>query len=223
MKIKCDFCEYVFKSEQDGKDHSCKYSERFQKVRTLTGLLAFDLYKSWRQKKGFFTGDESTFIMSKYFTVFFNLGEFMNKKSIPLRQHYLDFCIKATLLPNNWYSETVYMEYLMTFDNEVDPELQYKISKKTINSLADMIDCQPNQVLHYLNFDEIAKLVYTKNLSPWFLLFSKVFNHIYKNKLTNEERILCDRLINRDVWVEKLRANRETSQTIINLIKEDSF
>ncbi len=223
MKEKCDFCGYVYKTDDDALSHSCKYSERFQKVKTLTGLVAFELYKSWRQKKGFFTGDESTFITSKYFTVFFNLSEFMNKKSIPLRQHYLDFCIKTTLLPNNWYSETVYMEYLMTFDDTVSPELQYKISKKTINTLADMIECPPNKVLTYLNFDEIAKLLYTKNLSPWLLLFSNTFNYIYKNKLTNEERILCDRLIDRDVWIDKLRANRDISQAIIKLIKDDSL
>lgn len=223
MKNKCDHCGYVYKSDQEVVEHTCKYSERFQKVKTLTGIVAFELYKSWRQKKGFFTADESTFINSKYFTVFFNLSEFMNKKSIPLRQHYLDFCIKTTLLPNNWYSESVYMEYLMTFDDTVSPELQYKISKNTINSLADMIECEPNKVLTYLNFDEIAKLIYTKNLSPWLLLFSNTFNHIYKNKLSNEERILCDRLINRETWINKLRSNRDTSQTIINLIKGDSF
>lgn len=223
MIEKCKFCDYVFKDGENFTSHSCKLSDRLKKVRTANGVVAFDLYKLWRSKKGFATISPDTFISSKYFTVFINLSDFMAKKSIPLRQHYLDFCIKTTLLPNNWYSETVYMEYLLHYEHDVDPVTQYNISKKTILTLTDMIGCERNQTLSYLTFDEISKLIYSKNLSPWFLLFNNTFNNIYKHKLTKEERILCDTLINRDIWIEKLRSNKELCQTIIALIKTDKF
>lgn len=220
---KCNFCDYVFKTDEEKATHTCKYSDRLRTMRSVGGLLAFQLYKYWREKKGYSTVDEMAFIMSKYFSVFINLSIFLNKKSVPLHNHYLDFCIRTTLLPNNWYSETVYMEYLIWFEKDVPPETQYKLSKKTINILAETIECDANKVLLYLTFDEIARLVYSKNLSPWFLLFSNVFNHIYKNKLTKSELVLCDSLINRELWIDKLRSNKEVCIKIMELIKDDKF
>jgi hypothetical protein len=205
----CRFCQYVFKTENDSHDHSCEGLVRFEKMKNVEGMAVFHLYKMWLSKnKSYHQPKIETFVKSRYYTIFKNLNKFLKKKNIPDKDSYLTFCIEKKLLPNTWYIDDVYYEYLIWFDNEMSAEKHFSISYNTISNIANVIDCDIKDVFKYLNFDEVSKLIHSRNISPWYLLLSKGFNRFYKN-LSKEEKIICDSLINRDVWLDKLNSRKD--------------
>jgi hypothetical protein len=223
MTEKCIYCGYVYKSENDRRLHSCKFSEREKESRNADGILIWDLYKYWRSLHAHRAPNYNSFIQSRYYTIFKNLLSFVKKKGIPDPHHYVKFCSDLNILPNNWCMNDVYIDYLIHFDNTVSPEKQFKISVNTIAKLADIIDCKPNEVLLYLNFDEILKLIHCKCLSPWYLLFSNAFDYIYNKKLTMSEKIICDSVIDRNKWLEKMRTDKKTTKIILSLAKSHNI
>lgn len=219
MIEKCKHCDYVYKSTEERDTHSCKFSDREKEARTADGLAIWNLYKYWRSLSGHRPPDYNAFLQSRYYTIFTSLINFIRKNSISEPEHYIKFCSDLRLLPNNWCMDEVYIDYLIHFDNTVDPQKQFKISVKTIARLADIIDCKPNEVLLYLNFDEIMKFVYTRSISPWYLLFSSAFDYVYNKKLTKEEKIVCDSMIDRNKWLLKMRTEKDQTRQIIDLAR----
>jgi len=213
---KCKYCEYVFKDEDDKLSHTCKLLDRENESKQSKNfLVAWHLFKYWRELFGHATQSREIFIQSKYYTSFIKFCEFARNKSIPDRKHYIKFCKSKNLLPNLWRMEQVYMEYLIFFDQDVTPEKQFDISVETIDSIADVIDCKHNKVISFLNFDEVSKMVYGKKLSPWYLLFSSSFEKMYRN-LSQNERIICDSLIDREKWLKRFRDNKDVVKIILS-------
>lgn len=204
MNEKCKFCEYVFKDESERQNHSCKNYDRIKILGTVNGIASYNLFKMWRSKKKYSISGMDEFVNSRYFTVFIHLHEFMVKKSIYDSSHYIDFCISKDLLPNNWYSEDVYIEYLIFYDRTVSPIDQYKKSQEFIKRLCSIIGCSNHEVFKYLHFDEVLKMICSKNLSPWYLLLDKGFDIFYFKTITKDQKILMDAVIDRDLWRRKL-------------------
>jgi len=219
MTEKCVYCDYVYKSSDERINHSCKFLERDKESRSADGLAIWNLYKYWRSSCGHREPNYKAFIQSRYYTIFSSLLSFVRKNGIPDPQHYIKFCSDLKLLPNNWYMDEVYIDYLIHFDNTVPAEKQFRISMKTICNLSNIIGCKPNEVLLYLNFDEITKFIHSRALSPWYLLFSSAFDYVYNKKLTREEKVICDSIIDRNKWLEKMRNNKEVTKTILAMAK----
>lgn len=217
----CKYCEYVYRSDEERQEHSCQFSDREKLLKNINGMRVWNLYKFWRNLNGRASPNLEAFVQSRYYSVFLNLNNFLITKNVPDSHDYIKYCSKIGLLPNNWCMSQVFLEYLIHFDKNVSPEKQFEISKRTIHTLAGIIECEDNQVLLYLTFDEIAKLVHSRNISPWYLLFSKTFDNVYNKKLSKEEKIVCDSLINREHWLAKIRNEKENVKTIIQLAQKD--
>jgi hypothetical protein len=71
----------------------------------------------------------------------------------------------------------------------------------------------------YLNFDEILKFIHSRALSPWYLLFSNAFDYVYNKKLTREEKVVCDSIIDRNKWLEKMRNDKELTKRILSMAR----
>lgn len=217
---KCKYCEYVFKDEEDKLSHTCKLLDReAESKQSKNFLVAWSLFKYWRELYGQATLSREVFIQSKYYTSFIKFLDFARAKSLPDRKHYIKFCKSKNLLPNLWRVEQVYLEYLIFFDTDVSPVKQFDISVEMINSLAEFLECPHNKVISFLNFDEVSKMVYQKNLSPWYLLFSGSFEKMYRG-LTQGERIICDSLIDREKWLKLFRDNKDIVKMILNKASE---
>lgn len=223
MTEKCVYCDYVYKSDEERQQHSCKFLEREKEARSADGLATWNLYKYWRSLSGHRPPDYNAFIQSRYYTIFSSLLSFIRKNAMADPQHYIKFCSDLRLLPNNWCMSEAYIDYLIHFDNTVPPETQFRLSVKTISSLANIIDCKPNEVLLYLNFDEILKFIHSRALSPWYLLFSNAFDYVYNKKLTREEKVVCDSIIDRNKWLEKMRTDKESTKFIISLARSHNI
>jgi hypothetical protein len=213
----------VYKSPEERDTHSCKFLEREKHARSVEGLAVWNLYKYWRSLSGHRPPNYNAFIQSRYYTIFNTLLNFTRKNSMPIPEHYIKFCSDLRLLPNNWCMSEVYIDYLIHFDNTVLPEKQFEISVNTIAKLAQIIDCKPNEVLMYLNFDEILKFIHSRGLSPWYLLFSNSFDYVYNKKLSKEEKIICDSIIDRNKWLAKMRAEKEVTKIILQLAKSHNI
>lgn len=215
MKLICQYCQYIFKSEYDRNTHECEGVVREKQFNSADGISAFNLYKTWMLKdKKRVTPSKISFIKSRYYTIFTNLNKFLKNKNVFDSTNYIDFCMSKKLLPNTWYMDDVYYEYLIFLDNEMSAEYNFECSLECISNIASLISCNKDEVFKYLTFDEVIKLIHSRNVSPWYLLLSKGFNNFYK-KLDPKEKIICDSLIKREKWLEKMSSRKDFIKNIV--------
>lgn len=219
-------CEYCFKklTTQARLDkHNCEAKKRADYMATNKGKSAFYCYEMWNSLRGFKVNGVETFMDSKYFKSIERFIKFCNSTGIPDRKHYIEYMISKEVMPFNWTNPEIYDEYIQHFDNTKTPEEMARISMDTLFDLADLFDCEINEVLSHMYASDLMKLVVARKLSPWILLPSKSFKNYMRTEVTAEQTVLINSTINYDIWGRKFRENPEAVQQMKEIVKEMDF
>lgn len=217
--FKCEFCNKKFVDEKKFSQHNCEAKKRYKQVKTKIGYKALNVYNYWRRlRKMSMSEDASMFITSRYFNSFITFINFCSKNNIPDIFGYVDYCVSKTLLPNNWYSEVVCSEYFFEFDRIYSPKKQIKITIKFLDSIAQIMECDINEVIPNLYFNEIIKFITSRKISPWVLMFSDGFSSLLSH-FQDQERFILESASRLSEWQQMITENKEHASYCFNMVK----
>lgn len=219
----CKYCSTKFVSEVRFKKHECEQMKKAAALETRKGQAAFFAYKEWLRMRGYREPSKETFLNSRYFTSFMEFNAWAGKVQIPDRIGYMKYATKLGLLPGSWKSADVYESYMAEFDKLYSPLRQVEITCDTLSELSRVIECKPNEIFNYLYAGEVMKLIQSRKMSPWLLLYSQSFLSFLRHRVSKEERILINGVINIDQWREKFKKDPESAKKIRQLATDLSL
>lgn len=219
----CPYCYKKFTSEPRFKKHTCDEKQKFELLHSRRGRAAFAAYKEWFRLKKRTVPSEETFLKSRYFTMFVEFQIWAGKVSLADRMGYIKYAVSKNLLPNFWRMPEVYEGYMAEFDDLYPPDKQAEITGSTLNDIAGIIGCRMDEIFDYLHAAEVVKFIQCRKLSPWVLLVSKSFLNFLNHKVTTEERILLNSVINSHMWRDRFRQNPDAVDRMRKLVTDLSL
>jgi len=218
MFFTCDYCGKRFTHEKNLQKHFCESKKKSLLLKTKLGKVAFHEYKIWRKMCGYKSYDENSFLNSKYFKPFINFIEFSKEKAIPDRKGYMRFMKEKQISPLYWTNGLYYDNYLNLFDKFYSPIKQVEMSYNYLESLSNILECDLDAVVNNLDVIDLIKMITSRKLSPWFLLFHSTFRDLIRFRLDNDQRILLETVINVEVWKKKFKDNPEIVKKVKELV-----
>lgn len=203
----CEHCKKTYITERYYTKHfkSCRPLLRKTELETVVGSSAFKFFKRWLATKQCMNIEIETFISSRYYNSFIRFAKFIINRKIGDVDLYFNHVIKHKMEPTIWSNQIVYSSYLKMID-ELDPISSIKYSIKTIVRLSRIFDCEPTEVSTRLYINEIIELLYSRHITPWFLLNCKDINSILTNpNITKDQHILLEAFINPKKWNKKFK------------------
>lgn len=201
--------------------HQCEQLKRHNLCRTKAGLTAFENYKYWLNKKNNKTIKKvETFINSRSFTSFIEFENFCKQRGIPDSKLYIDFMVSLEAPPSLWRAPDFYDKFIEYFDAEVSPKTKMTITMRTIDSLATVLDCNPNEIFRHLYPSEVATLVHERRLSPWILLFSTKFLHYMHMVKDPSQHTMLTTVINARRWKDIIDSDPEAVRLAKRIVEE---
>lgn len=204
--FECSHCNLKLTNEETFNKHYCEDKMRSEFIRTPRGIAVFAYYKEWlKVSRNGSISSEDTFLKSRYYNAFVNFIEFSNKMMLPNKSAFIKYVSIKGILPIHWCNDDVYISYIQNLDTVYTPLEQAEETIKTIHDLARAFDCKSNQIFEFLEVGDCLKLLKARRLSPWVLLFSKQFHQYLAIKLSKEQRIIIQSVINPTVWRNKFQ------------------
>lgn len=218
MKFKffeCEYCSKRYVSEKVFAKHKCKEKTRWLGIDSKQTRSAYFCYIKWLGYRGFSNNNTKIgFLESKYFDAFGRFVKYASDMMLPDRLGYIKFMVEKQFLPVSWCMDEVYLLYMENFEKLYTPMQQVEISIETISTCARILDCNLHEIWEYLHFAEVLKMIESKKLSPWFLLYCDTFME-YIKKCSRDEKIRFDAVIEKDKWLALFRENPEIVTSII--------
>jgi hypothetical protein len=183
--------------------HECTQMRRNKDIQSIEGRMAYGLYMHWMQKQKRQGPSVDTFLVSAYYTSFTKFAEWVRATGIPEPEKYVELMIDAKISPTNWRRTEAYLIYLEYADKIAKPITQAMTSISTLAALAEMLECDINQVFDYYNAGQIGDLIIQRRLSPYLLFCSKVFQK-WTSKLDPHDRSNLMQSIGIDWWSVRL-------------------
>jgi hypothetical protein len=191
-----------------------------EELETKSGITAFLYYKVWFKKRNLFEPKISSFISSRYYNSFFKFVLFVNKVGIPDPTLYIEIMSSENILPSHWYNEDIYNFFKSRYDDDISPKTHVRITLTIMSKLSRILNCEINEIFNHIEPIDLARLIETKNISPWVLLFSPKFKHFFANKLNNEEKKIIEQTININLWKLIIEKNRKYIPEIKKYIED---
>lgn len=219
----CPHCYKKLTTQKRLDKHSCESKKRYDFLKTTKGRGALYCYQQWfaHMRRG--KPDAEAFMNSKYYNAINDFIRFCASVGIPDRSKYIKFMVEKDNLPPSWCNTDFYNEFIIHFDETTSPEEISSISINTIYDLADLFECEINEVLSHMRVSDLLRLVNARKLSPWILLPSKSFVDFVKYDTNKEQRILIETIINRKEWMEKFKKNPNTLKIMQKVVKDMDF
>ena len=218
--FKCDFCEAQFITQDTFEAHSCRQRERMQELSTSTGVLAYKHYSLWFKKRKLLIPNKESFVVSRYYKTFFSFTKFTKKMGVPDVDLYIGFMARENILPQHWSNPDIYNYFLDYFDNECKVTTHLRITIKTMERLASILECKLDEVFDNLDVDDCIKLIQSRNFSPWVLLLSSKFKTFISDNATNEQLKLIEEVMKVNRWKTIMEKNRDKIKTTKQYIHE---
>ena len=111
----------------------------------------------------------------------------------------------AKIAPALWRRNEAYQLYLEHFDKKTDPITQATTTIETILTLAEGLECKPNEVFSKFQVGDILELIQQRRLSPWLLFCSLSFKQWYQG-LHDVDRAALMKHIGIDYWATKMES-----------------
>ncbi len=218
--FECDYCGKKLTTEARLAKHNCKQKQRHLFLKTQKGKAAYFAYGSWMAAMGRKTPPLSTFAESKYFDTFKEFITYSNSVGLPDRKAFIGYMVSKSIDPTVWMTPDMYDDFIHYFDESKTPMELCEISLSTLLDLSEIFECDLGEVFTHMYTSDIMKLVISRKLSPWLLLFSEGFMDHMKFDTTSEQKILINAVIDYKVWREKFKENPEAVEEIKAIIHE---
>lgn len=206
----CNHCKHVFKLERRYLTHVCKQMKKQEELKSPKGQAALGYYHTWMKQLKRTPPSPSTFLTSKLFRTFIEFVTFSQSVNLPRPDKFIWLMVQKGYQPTMWRLDAVYGEYIEFLDRKQKPLDQANLSIDTLFTYTTQhnnIDI--SEVFEVLNPNELIQMLRRRNVSPWLLLFSKKFGEFYRNKVTPEQKIILDTLIQFSYWKQKIADHPE--------------
>ena len=216
--FECQYCDTGFLTEVQFNKHNCREKERMMVLETPSGITAYGYYKTWFQKKKMNIPTKNTFISSRHYNPFFTFAKFVKQMGIPDTKIYIEFMVERGVMPQHWYHSAIYGVFIDHFDNTCPMTTHTRITLFTMDRLATTFECEIGDVIFKLKAGDLAKLIQSRNLSPWVLLLSEKFR-IMLTSIPVSERDYIESVINLNRWkliVERNRNHRAETKSYLD-------
>lgn len=210
----CKYCDFKTVKEEKHTAHNCKVMQKMRIMEMQIGKNAFRYYLFWRNLNSYKTVDRNGFMNSRYFTCFITFVEYANKMHLPDVLDYIKYVTTAAILPQHWYNDNIYDEYIKFYDKTKTPYDHVEVSIKTLSALSRIFECEISTVFDHIRPGEMFKLLQARKLSPWLLLLSPKFKDFLLFKVSKEQNIIIQNIINPTVWRLKFNENLEDVKKI---------
>jgi phage FluMu protein Com len=215
--LKCDFCDKVFKRENNYLKHKCEKMKRYDIFKTPVGHLAYLTFNQWRKISGHPPITVEVFTKSRYFNAFVKFAEFARSRAIPDKIGYIALMVEKQLLPFNWCDYEVYDYFIKTFDTEYSIDQKVDLSVETIVDIARKYECETAQIFENIQPLQVLKYITSRKLSPWLLLASNKFIEFMMYKTDKEQRMLFNQFVNVSEWKKYFMENPDKVTEIKNI------
>lgn len=204
----CKYCGKTYKQVERFRVHYCDERKKHEALFTIEGQLGFALYTKWISRRFGGSTDHEMFKRSRMFNAFIRFAKFYRKiNGLNDLDQFLDLMIKRNIQPCNWVRDCVISFYLDTIDKK-PPVERIESSVKSIRALSYAYDCSSDELFLTVQFCDIVDFVKLGELSPWILLNSKQF-HRWLSRLTDEQQLIMESVIDSDKWLELFRSNQK--------------
>lgn len=218
--FKCRFCGKQFVREHNYLAHKCKEMKRDEELRTPQGQTALNYYQLWMRTMKRNPPSASAFLTSRYYRTFMNFVEFSRNVDLPKPEKFIWLMVQKDLPPTIWTTDDAYTTYLEFLDRKTSPMDQASMSIETLISVADRKEIPICDVFGVLTAQDIIHMLRTRRLSPWLLLFSKKFKHLFANETNIDQRLIIENLVRPEYWGDKMEEHADTVKTIKMLVAE---
>lgn len=220
--FKCSHCHTSFVIEDRYLRHKCKEMIRKEELESPIGQAAWLYYQLWMKTNHRFVAEVKSFLHSKYFNAFLRFAKFVKDVRIPDPELYIRFMVEHDMQPVMFTSNEVYAAFIEHMDKRIPALKNAKISIETLFNLADDLGLgsDVSQVFDKVDPNDLIKLILQRKLSPWLLLKSPKFGTFYKDRLTQDQRILLNTIIRPKIWAAKLKEHPEEIKSIVQFIEE---
>lgn len=198
--FECEYCSARFLTEEQYTAHSCRTKERVAGLTTTKGMKAFKCYQLWFRARGFRPPEKRAFASSKLYNVFFRYVDFSRRMGIPDDKIYIGIMATDNILPQHWYNDDIYRYAMKQFDKDFEPKVHTRITLVTLDKLSRKFDCEISEVFDHLRPTDVAKLIQSRNFSPWVLLLSPRFKKYLQSETSREERGIISSAMNLNHW-----------------------
>ena len=199
----CKYCSHTFVHENRYLQHKCKQMKRLEEFQTPEGQAAWLHYQQWLRAQKRMPPPAKSFLTSKYYRTFVNFAKHVKAVGLPKAEKFIWLMQEKGLQPSIWTSDEVYSLYLEHLDRNTLPVEQAKMSIDTLLNLADQKGTDVSTVFEVLTPIDVIYLLRTRQLSPWFLLRSRKFKQLFKDKASPEQQVILETIIRPDYWFEK--------------------
>ena len=220
-KLICEYCRQDFKRQINFDKHECDAKVKFNYLKSAQGQAAFHYYKEWlKLHKHNGKVSEDTFLSSRYFISFQKFMIYANKMLLPNRQAFIVYMISLNILPTFWCSDELYVRYIENYDQVFAPLDQAEETVQTLYELSRIFDCKVDKVFEHLEAGDCIKLLKTRRLSPWIVLFSSLFAKYLQTKFNQEQQNLIQAVIDPRLWSDKFKNAPEDVNQMKQIVKE---
>lgn len=216
----CKYCHRPFVLEARYLAHKCQQMKRAEEIQTPDGQAGWHYYQLWMRAQKRMAPPASSFLASKYYRTFINFAKHVKSVGLPKPERFIWLMKEKELQPTIWTNDEVYSMYIEFLDRQSTPLEQAKLSIETLLNIADKRSVDVCDVFDVLTPNEVLQLIRRRQLSPWLLLFSKKFKILFKQKATDEQRLILETMIRGDYWAEKLADHPKEQHTIKQLVTE---
>jgi len=216
----CHYCHKRFQREQYFIRHKCKMMEREEKLRTSLGQSAWRYYQEWMRLQHKRVPDDRAFLKSNYYLSMNRFAEFVKKLSLPSPDIFIKLMVNKDYPPALWTRDDVYAQYMEHLDRSVPPIQLAKLPARTLDTLADILNCDISEVFNYLTPSEVIELIKQRKLTPWILLRSKKFlSFLVKTKKEHKEQfIILESIIRPRYWKHQFAEKSKTVETMDKIV-----
>lgn len=216
----CKHCHKVMVKEAAFLTHKCKEMKRFEELQSPMGQAALSYYQRWMRVMKRSPPSANAFLDSRYFRTFINFAQFAAKVNLPMPEKFIWLMVEKKYPPTMWTTDDAYLLYMEFVDHQAKPMDQVSLSVKTLLNIADEADVDVSDVFDHITPAQLIHLVRIRQLSPWLLLHSTKFKLYFRDKLSDEQKIILETLIDPDSWFDRFDQKPKDVDKIKLYIKE---
>jgi len=218
-EFECEKCHTTFRRESTFLVHKCKQMLREEELRSVIGQAAWSYYQKWIKAQRKTIPATTSFVKSRYFRSFIKFTEFVKATQMTDPDLFIKLMVEKTMQPTIWCNDQVYSMYLEHLEFNISPLRQIQITVRTMCKIADIAECEVEDVFELLPMTEILHLIRQRKLSPWVLLNSVKFKAVV-DRASEDEHEALGSLIHSMYWQYKFEKHPEVVQVVKKCVKE---
>lgn len=216
----CKWCQKSFVHEDRYIRHKCDQMKKFEELQSPTGQAAYQYYQQWMRSNNRMPPPAQTFLTSKFFRTFVNFATFVKKVHLPYTDKFIWLMKEKDIPPTIWTNDQVYTMFLEFIDHKTTPLEQLKTTVNTLFRYSEKHEIDVSECFKHMSANDVIIMLRTRQLSPWFLLFSKEFKDLLLQRTSPEQKVIIETLIRPDFWADRIAENQQYVEQIKKCVRQ---